>query len=391
MKVTKEQTHSKTIHKITKTKVTYKITTGIYNLIIIVAILSISKFLLEDYKEFGWIMSMPLSDATLKDAFYFLLVLLFIFIRSILSFYIVKFNYQYIYTIILCIYTEIIICTINLKYIQHAYLSGWALSLGIVYLAKIVSFNLVQNEIEKTNVKPLKFKHFLYFLAVPTLCYQPVYPMLVKRNYRKIFCRSLQFIVGFFLFVFVSDQYSIPSIYRIVDMKNFSVIFENTINLVISTALMFLIFFHLVFVCSLDIIAEITLFHDNTFYQSWWNSTTAAEFWALWNVPVHKWFKRHIYKPLLIKKYSKLTAQSACFFISAVAHEYVLSISTKKFCGWLFVGMMAQVPYIYITQFIQRRCSYLANFFFWMSFCIIGQPAVVVLYYRSKYLKYYHI
>ncbi|EQB61960.1 sterol o-acyltransferase [Vairimorpha apis BRL 01] len=366
MKVVKEQSHSTTIHKITRTKITYKITTGIYNLVIIIAILSISKFLLEDYKEFGWIMSIPLADVTYKDVSYFLLVLLFIFVRSILIFFIVKFNYRYIYSIIVCLYTELIVCYINFKYIQHAYLAGWALSLGIIYLAKIVSFLLVQNETKGTNVKPLKFKHFLYFLIVPTLCYQSVYPMLVKRNYKKIGYRFIQFLVGFFLFVFVSDQYSIPSIYRIIDMKNFSVIFENTINLVISTALMFLIFFHLVFVCSLDIIAEITLFHDNTFYQSWWNSTTAAEFWAMWNVPVHKWFKRHIYKPLLINKYGKLTAQTVCFFISALVHEYVLSVSTKKFCGWLFIGMMAQVPYIYITQFIERKCPYFANFFFWI-------------------------
>lgn len=52
---------------------------------------------------------------------------------------------------------------------------------------------------------------------------------------------------------------------------------------------------------------------------------------------------------------------------------------------WAFLGMMAQVPLIMLTEFLN---SFLAprspwgNVIFWCSFCVFGQPLGVLLYYH---------
>ena len=56
---------------------------------------------------------------------------------------------------------------------------------------------------------------------------------------------------------------------------------------------------YLVFHSCLNISGELLYFADRDFYHDWWNSTNFSKFWQNWNLPVHRWFLRHIYKPLL--------------------------------------------------------------------------------------------
>jgi diacylglycerol O-acyltransferase 1 len=394
---------------------------GINNLIIIISILSILRFLIEDYREFGWIMSIPLSEITIEDLNFFFSTMLIIFMRSCVSYFVGLRSLNSCIGLLNILVSEYFIVYLNIYKIQHIYLSGWSLILNLIFLAKIVSFHLSYK-----NRKILRFNNFLYFLISPTLCYQNIYVLKTSRNYKKILYKFFFLVIGLFLFVFVTDQYSIPSIYRIKKTSDVYILCENAINLALSTALLFIILFNLVFVCCLDILAEITLFKENEFYQAWWNSSSVAEFWTLWNIPVHKWFKRHVYIPLRSRltkckgvkcnearskgvkcnearskgvkcneakwgvtkcDVTKFISRGVCFFISALLHEYVLSISTKKFNGLVFLAMMGQIPYIYVSDCIKKVFPSLSNYFFWCSFCIIGQPAMVFLYYRSEDIK----
>ncbi|KAL3928556.1 MAG: hypothetical protein SGPRY_002336 [Prymnesium sp.] len=52
-----------------------------------------------------------------------------------------------------------------------------------------------------------------------------------------------------------------------------------------------------------------------------------------------------------------------------------------------FVGMMAQVPMLFISAKISRATkdtawSQLGNYIFWIAFCLLGQPAAVLLYFN---------
>lgn len=49
----------------------------------------------------------------------------------------------------------------------------------------------------------------------------------------------------------------------------------------------------------MNILAELTYFADRQFYKEWWNCKDMGEYWRLWNLPVHNWFVRHMYNPMI--------------------------------------------------------------------------------------------
>lgn len=59
-------------------------------------------------------------------------------------------------------------------------------------------------------------------------------------------------------------------------------------------------------------------------FSDFWNSETITYFWRTWNIPVHRWAVRHVYKPIVNNGYSKLTASVVVFFVSAFFHEYLV-------------------------------------------------------------------
>ena len=48
------------------------------------------------------------------------------------------------------------------------------------------------------------------------------------------------------------------------------------------------------------------------------------DFWRAWNIPVQKFFRTHIYIPLLRFGFSKFHATVVVYFISGLGHEYLL-------------------------------------------------------------------
>lgn len=69
--------------------------------------------------------------------------------------------------------------------------------------------------------------------------------------------------------------------------------------------------------------------NQKLYIKDWWNCKNLDEYWRLWNLPVHFWFIRHVYNPLLKRGVSKSNAMLLVFFISAVAHEYLVFIIIK--------------------------------------------------------------
>lgn len=77
--------------------------------------------------------------------------------------------------------------------------------------------------------------------------------------------------------------------------------------------------------------------------QEWWNAATLAEYWKLWNLPVHKWMLRTIFFPLVRRGAPRLASLLFVFFISAVMHELAVGVPLRMLRGWAFWGMMLQV------------------------------------------------
>eukprot|EP01016_Furgasonia_blochmanni_P032796 TRINITY_DN3386_c0_g1_i11.p2 TRINITY_DN3386_c0_g1~~TRINITY_DN3386_c0_g1_i11.p2 ORF type:complete len:155 (-),score=19.04 TRINITY_DN3386_c0_g1_i11:91-555(-) len=100
-------------------------------------------------------------------------------------------------------------------------------------------------------------------------------------------------------------------------------------------------------------------------------------------MPVHNWFMRHVYYPLLRKGVSKSAAMLIVFLISALGHEYLVSGSLCVVSFWAFGAMMSQVPIMIIQKKTEKflKSSQLGNVFFWIMFCFIGQPTCFYVYY----------
>ena len=135
----------------------------------------------------------------------------------------------------------------------------------------------------------------------------------------------------------------------------------------------------------LNILSEITYFGDRLFYKAWWNATRLDVYWRFWNIPVHAWLVRHCFFPFMSYGLSKNVCMFIVFLVSALFHELLVSIPCHTVKTYAFAGMMMQIPLIVITNWTDKKFngSQIGNFIFWMSFCIVGQPLCIMLYYHE--------
>src|SRR5204863_2905388 len=75
-------------------------------------------------------------------------------------------------------------------------------------------------------------------------------------------------------------------------------IIERVLKLSTVSLVAWLAGFFCIFHSTLNALAEIMHFADRKFYDAWWNSVSMGAYWRLWNIPVHCYFKIHIYVPL---------------------------------------------------------------------------------------------
>jgi diacylglycerol O-acyltransferase-1 len=102
--------------------------------------------------------------------------------------------------------------------------------------------------------------------------------------------------------------------------------------------------FFLIFHAFTNFWAELTRFADRRFYSDWWNAGNLGEYWRKWNYPIHNWLVRHVYYPLIRRGLSSDMAKLITFFVSAVAHEYIVVGVFRVFNLMAFSIMIVNVP-----------------------------------------------
>merc|ERR1719209_2488580 len=86
--------------------------------------------------------------------------------------------------------------------------------------------------------------------------------------------------------------------------------------------------------------------------------------------------------------YSKITSMMVVFSLSALLHEYLFSVPLRMFNIGAFLGMLSQIPLVYITKVIEKELgSRFGNMTVWASL-IIGQPLLVMTYYHDVIQHY---
>lgn len=295
----------------------------------------------------------------------------------------------------------------------HAYhpATGFiTLMISITLTMKLVSYHVVNFELRKLYSSPseedketlralypdcvypanLTLGNLFYFWCAPTLCYQPSYPRFPEKRIRKTFLmkRLLELASAVVAMYVMLEQYAIPTVQnslKPMNELNWTVLAERVLKLSTTSLYIWLLGFYALFHSLLNAFAEVLRFGDRGFYRDWWNARSIDEYWRLWNAPVHFWLKRHVYIPLRARHYTPFQASLAIFGLSAIGHEYIVALATHLVQGWALGAMLAQVPLIAFTKWYLARYprSSFGNYFFWVTFCILGMPMCVLFYYRA--------
>nr|XP_020468590.1 sterol O-acyltransferase 1 isoform X2 [Monopterus albus] len=212
---------------------------------------------------------------------------------------------------------------------------------------------------------------YLYFLFAPTLIYKDKYPRNPVIRWGYVASNFLQF-HG------ISQQ-----------MFDLKAVVLCVFNLILPGMLFLLLGFFSVIHCWFNAFAEMLRFADRMFYKDWWNSTSFANYYRTCNTVVHDWLYYYVYQDFLLmsRKRFKPAAMLLVFTMSAVAHEYILTLCLGFFypvifCLYMGIGIM----FNFIIH--DGRKGPIWNIILWMSL-FLGQGISVCLYSHEWYAQRY--
>ncbi|OUC43534.1 MBOAT family protein [Trichinella nativa] len=157
------------------------------------------------------------------------------------------------------------------------------------------------------------FGRFLYFLFAPTLIYRDNYPRKSKVDWKYV--------------NFNKDH---------VTWRNYLL---ASLGCVLPGSLCFVLAFFAVLHCWMNAFAEMLQFSDRLFYADWWNATSMSSYYRRWNIIVHDWLYTYVYQdmqPLFGDSY-RTAAMTVVFLLSAVVHEYIITLTLRFFYPVLFI------------------------------------------------------
>ncbi|KAI9885519.1 MAG: hypothetical protein M1823_002701 [Watsoniomyces obsoletus] len=234
-----------------------------------------------------------------------------------------------------------------------------------------------------------------YFWWAPTLVYQPRYPRSPAIRWGFLAKRVAE-MAGLCMFIWIaSSQYASPLLRNSLDKVQalaFTSIVERVMKLSTISLVVWLAGFFALFHSYLNALAEIMRFGDREFYTEWWNSPSVGTYWRTWNKPVYYFMRRHVYSPLVGRGWSSRMASAMVFLVSAILHEMLVGLPTHNVIGVAFAGMMLQLPLSSLTAPLETmrgvNGKVIGNVLFWVSFCLVGQPLAILLYFFAWQAKY---
>ncbi|KAI9814154.1 MAG: hypothetical protein M1832_005965 [Thelocarpon impressellum] len=238
-----------------------------------------------------------------------------------------------------------------------------------------------------TYPQNLTLPNYVDYILCPTLCYELEYPRTERIRWMELMWKVLAIFGCIFLLTVISEEYILPvlneselRLQQVDTLPEIGLVLAEGISMLLFPFMItFLLVFLVIFEYVLGALAEITRFADRQFYHDWWNSTDWLEFSREWNIPVHHFFRRHVYgasRPHLPRP----AATAITFLISALAHELVMGCITKKFRGYGFVAMMLQLPIVAVQRlpWVKGKRVF-NNVCFWCSI-ILGLSMMCALY-----------
>ncbi|XP_054163964.1 sterol O-acyltransferase 1-like [Oppia nitens] len=200
---------------------------------------------------------------------------------------------------------------------------------------------------DKTSREAPTLSQLLYFLIAPTLLYRDNYARTSKIRWRFVFWYFFQVFLIIFAMFAISWRF-VEHYFKWTGVKPFEtkqLIYIYLMASLVGIQLKLLLFYGMLH-CWLNGFAEMLRFGDRNFYNDWWNCTDFVTFYRKWNGVVHEWLREYIFKPTLyLTSGNKGVSALTVFLVSAIIHEYILSVSfgfflPVLFCSFFIIGVM---------------------------------------------------
>ncbi|KAJ5075586.1 sterol o-acyltransferase [Anaeramoeba ignava] len=236
-----------------------------------------------------------------------------------------------------------------------------------------------KNELNQSIWK--NFQNFVYFYACPSLVYQDQFPRTEKIRI-KYALKELALFLGSVIIVYIIFANNLaPLLTKEALMNDFLfTVIRASPPATIAWLFIFYAFFH----CWLNFLSEILYYGDRYFYGKWFNACTIRDFWRTWNILVHKFLFRHVYKYSVNDlQFRKETSVWIVFLISAFFHEFVLAGAFKLFRPYFFFAIFSQAALIKIQPYLGNYFNgeIGGNLLLWSTLYMM--PLIELLYIRS--------
>ncbi|XP_078390647.1 sterol O-acyltransferase 2-like isoform X3 [Cetorhinus maximus] len=249
---------------------------------------------------------------------------------------------------------------------------------------KVLNAKLKEGEVLQMQ----EFSCYLYFLFCPTLIYRDSYPRTPKIRWKYVALNFAQVLGCLFYCYFILVRLCIP-VFTNMSKQPFStkMLVLSIFNATLPGTFLLLLFFFAFLHCWLNAFAEMLRFGDRMFYKDWWNSTSFANYYRTWNVVVHDWLYCYTYSDFLriFGRRFRVAAMLSVFILSAVVHEYVLTLCLGYFYPVMFC-LFAIFGVFFNFIFNDNRTSPVWNIMMWV-FLFIGQGIQVCLYCQEWYAQ----
>ncbi|KAI1899973.1 hypothetical protein AGOR_G00067440 [Albula goreensis] len=232
------------------------------------------------------------------------------------------------------------------------------------------------------------FSSYLYFLFCPILIYKESYPRNPYIRWNYVATTFAQILGCLFYAYFILVRLCIP-VFMNESNQPFSTrtlvlaLFHATLPGMLILLLAFFAFLH----CWLNAFAEMLRFADRMFYKDWWNSNSFSDYYRNWNVVVHDWIFYYGYRDLywLSGRRFRSAIMLSVFIVSAVVHEYVLTLCFGFFYPVMFI-LFAVFGVAFNFTLNDKRKSPICNIIMWTGL-FIGQGIQVCLYCQEWYAQ----
>ncbi|XP_072388023.1 sterol O-acyltransferase 1-like isoform X2 [Diabrotica undecimpunctata] len=190
------------------------------------------------------------------------------------------------------------------------------------------------------------FGKYLYFLYAPTLIYRDEYPRTGHIRWSFVFYRVLEvfgIIVSLaFLAENIANMIFMDTCKQPITVPQFLVLILQ--GSLISTVILLLLWW-LVFHSVQNAVGEMLRFGDRLFHSDWWNCTEMPDFYKKWNMVVGDWLYTYVHKDIIesFNPRNKLIPKAATIMLSALMHEYIITVSIGFFCPIVTAVMLVSV------------------------------------------------